>query len=54
MFRPDVIKVILADDHFNGREAIALAERLSPHVAVLDFDMPQMDGSLRLGLLKTV
>lgn len=65
--RPDVIRVILADDHLvvraglkallgakkdievvgeatNGRDAVALVERLSPHVAVLDLDMPQMDG----------
>ena len=67
MSRPDVIRVILADDHLvvraglkallgtskdievvgeasNGRDAVALVERLSPHVAVLDLDMPQMDG----------
>ena len=64
---PDVIRVILADDHLvvraglkallgatkdievvgestNGRDAIALIERVAPHVAVLDLDMPQMDG----------
>src|SRR6476469_1813046 len=28
----------------NGRDAIALIERLKPHVAVIDLDMPQMDG----------
>ena len=28
----------------NGRDALALVERLKPHVAVLDLDMPQMDG----------
>ena len=28
----------------NGRDALALVERLAPHVAVLDLDMPQMDG----------
>src|SRR5215213_305434 len=67
MPRPDVIRVILADDHLvvraglkallgatkdievvgeatNGRDAIALIARESPHVAVLDLDMPQMDG----------
>jgi two-component system, NarL family, response regulator NreC len=67
MTRPDVIRVILADDHLvvraglkallgvakdievvgeatNGREAIALIERLKPDVAVMDLDMPQMDG----------
>jgi two-component system, NarL family, response regulator NreC len=67
MTRPDVIRVILADDHLvvraglkallgatkdirvvgeatNGREAIALIQRLSPDVAVMDLDMPQMDG----------
>jgi DNA-binding NarL/FixJ family response regulator len=64
---PDVIRVILADDHLvvraglkallgatkdikvigeatNGRDAVALVDRLAPHVAVLDLDMPQMDG----------
>jgi two-component system, NarL family, response regulator NreC len=67
MSRPDVIRVILADDHLvvraglkallgtskdievvgeasNGRDAVALVDRLSPHVAVLDLDMPLMDG----------
>jgi two-component system, NarL family, response regulator NreC len=67
MTRPDVIRVILADDHLvvraglkallgatkdievvgeatNGREAIALIERLKPDVAVMDLDMPLMDG----------
>src|SRR5688572_33272306 len=67
MSRPDIIRVILADDHLvvraglkallstskdievvgeasNGRDAVALVDRLSPHVAVLDLDMPQMDG----------
>ena len=28
----------------NGRDALALVERLVPNVAVLDLDMPQMDG----------
>ena len=28
----------------NGRDALALVDRLSPQVAVLDLDMPQMDG----------
>ena len=65
--RPDVIRLILADDHLvvraglkallsaakdievvgeasNGRDALALIERLKPDVAVLDLDMPQMDG----------
>jgi DNA-binding NarL/FixJ family response regulator len=65
--RPDVIRVILADDHLvvraglkallgaakdievvgeatNGRDALALVDRLAPDVAVLDLDMPQMDG----------
>src|SRR4051812_47668574 len=65
--RPDVIRVVLADDHLvvraglkallgaskdievvgeatNGRDALTLIERLAPHVAVLDLDMPQMDG----------
>jgi two-component system, NarL family, response regulator NreC len=64
---PDVIRVILADDHLvvraglkallgatkdievvgeatNGRDALTLVERLAPQVAVLDLDMPQMDG----------
>ena len=65
--RPDVIRVVLADDHLvvraglkallgatkdievvgeatNGRDAVMLIERLAPHVAVMDLDMPQMDG----------
>ena len=65
--RPDIIKVILADDHLvvraglkallgatkdiqvvgeatNGRDAVAMVDRLQPHVAVLDLDMPLMDG----------
>jgi DNA-binding NarL/FixJ family response regulator len=64
---PDIIRIILADDHLvvraglkallgstkdievvgeaaNGRDAIALVARLKPHVAVIDLDMPQMDG----------
>ncbi|MEP6991669.1 MAG: response regulator transcription factor [bacterium] len=67
MATPDIIRVILADDHHvvraglkallaanrdievvgeavNGREAIALVDRLAPDVAVLDLDMPVMDG----------
>jgi DNA-binding NarL/FixJ family response regulator len=28
----------------NGREALALIDRLAPDIAVLDLDMPQMDG----------
>src|ERR1700712_197467 len=28
----------------NGRDAIALVSRLDPDVAVIDLDMPQMDG----------
>lgn len=66
--RPDVIRVVLADDHLvvraglkallgaaqdidvvgeatNGRDALAVIERLAPHVAILDLDMPQMDGA---------
>jgi DNA-binding NarL/FixJ family response regulator len=65
--RPDVIRVVLADDHLvvraglkallgatkdievvgeatNGRDAISLIERLAPDIALLDLDMPQMDG----------
>lgn len=72
--RPDIIRVILADDHLvvraglkallgaskdidvvgeatNGRDAVGMVERLSPHVAVLDLDMPQMDG---LGATKEI
>ncbi len=64
---PDVIRVILADDHLvvraglkallgstkdievvgeatNGRDALDLIQRLKPNVAVIDLDMPQMDG----------
>lgn len=65
--RPDLIRVVLVDDHqivraglkavlstakditvvgegTNGRDAIALAERLNPHVIVMDLSMPEMDG----------
>ena len=72
--RPDVIRIILADDHLvvraglkavlgatkdievvgeatNGRDAVAMVERLSPHVAVMDLDMPQLDG---LGATKEI
>ena len=71
---PDVIRVILADDHLvvraglkallgatkdievvaeatNGRDAVTLIERLQPEVAVLDLDMPQMDGMTATKLL---
>ena len=71
---PDVIRVILADDHLvvraglkallgatkdieviaeatNGRDAVSLIERLQPEVAVLDLDMPQMDGMTATKLL---
>ena len=64
---PDVIRIVLADDHLvvraglkallgamkdmqvvaeatNGRDALTLIQRLKPEVAVLDLDMPQMDG----------
>ncbi len=65
--RPDLIRVVLVDDHqivraglkavlstarditvvgegSNGREALALADRLDPHVIVMDLSMPEMDG----------
>ena len=29
----------------NGREAVELAERLTPHVVVMDLTMPEMDGA---------
>jgi DNA-binding NarL/FixJ family response regulator len=38
---PDIEVVGLAND---GREAVALARELQPHVAVLDIRMPVMDG----------
>lgn len=64
---PDLIRVVLADDHAvvrsglkavlgaardidvvgeaaNGKEAIELAGRLSPHVIVMDLSMDGMDG----------
>ena len=65
--RPDLIRVVLVDDHQivrsglkavlstakditvvgeggNGRDALILAERLDPHVIVMDLSMPDMDG----------
>lgn len=65
--RPDLIRVILVDDHqivraglkavlstarditvvgegSNGKDALALADRLDPHVIVMDLSMPDMDG----------
>lgn len=65
--RPDLIRVVLVDDHqivraglkavlatarditvvgegSNGKDALALAERLDPHVIVMDLSMPDMDG----------
>jgi two-component system, NarL family, response regulator NreC len=64
---PDVIRVILADDHAvvraglkavlgpakdiqvvgevaNGRDAVAMAERLDADVVIMDLTMPEMDG----------
>ncbi len=65
--RPDLIRVVLVDDHqivraglkavlstakditvvgegSNGKDALVLAERLDPHVIVMDLSMPDMDG----------
>ncbi|WP_353268846.1 response regulator transcription factor [Gemmatimonas sp.] len=65
--RPDLIRVVLVDDHQivrsglkavlstakditvvgeggSGKDALALAERLDPHVIVMDLSMPEMDG----------
>ena len=65
--RPDLIRVVLIDDHqivraglkavlstakditvvgegSNGKDALVLAERLDPHVIVMDLSMPEMDG----------
>lgn len=65
--RPDLIRVVLVDDHQivrsglkavlatakditvvgeggTGAEGLALAERLNPHVVVMDLSMPEMDG----------
>ncbi len=67
LMRPDLIRVVLVDDHqivraglkavlstakditvvgegSNGKDALALAERLDPHVIVMDLSMPEMDG----------
>lgn len=65
--RPDLIRVVLIDDHqivraglkavlatakditivgegSTGKDALLLAERLDPHVLVMDLSMPEMDG----------
>jgi DNA-binding NarL/FixJ family response regulator len=67
LMRPDLIRVVLVDDHQivrsglkavlstakditvvgeggTGKDALALAERLDPHVIVMDLSMPDMDG----------
>ena len=38
-------------DAANGRDALHLIERLTPHVAIFDLDMPVMDGSVATKLL---
>ena len=65
--RPDLIRVVLVDDHQivraglkavlstakditvvgeggSGKDALVLAERVDPHVIVMDLSMPDMDG----------
>lgn len=65
--RPDLIRVVLVDDHQivraglkavlstakdimvvgeggTGKDALVLAERVDPHVIVMDLSMPDMDG----------
>jgi DNA-binding NarL/FixJ family response regulator len=65
--RPDLIRVVLVDDHqivraglkavlstakditvvgegSTGKDALVLAERVNPHVIVMDLSMPEMDG----------
>ena len=65
--RPDLIRVVLVDDHQivrsglkavlatakdisvvgeggTGKDGLVLAERLNPHVLVMDLSMPDMDG----------
>lgn len=36
--------ILVVGEATNGRDALALVERLEPDVAVLDLDMPQLDG----------
>jgi DNA-binding NarL/FixJ family response regulator len=36
----------------NGAEAVALADRLKPHVVLTDLSMPQMDGTTAIGRIK--
>ena len=38
----------------NGHEAVARAREMEPDVAVLDFDMPRMDGTKAARLIRTV
>lgn len=77
MSRPDIIRVILVDDHqivraglkavlasakdimvigegSNGKEMLALCERLDPHVIVMDLSMPEMDGMTALRELQRI
>jgi len=75
--RPDLIRVVLVDDHqivrsglkavlasakditvvgegSNGKEGLALTERLNPHVVVMDLSMPEMDGLTATRTLQTL
>src|SRR5688572_22936339 len=46
-----VSDICVVGEAANGRDALALIERTAPHVAVLDLDMPIMDGLTTLRAL---
>lgn len=48
-FEADGFEVQTAD---NGREGIALTERFSPDLILLDMQMPEMDGNEALALIR--
>jgi DNA-binding NarL/FixJ family response regulator len=37
--------IVVVGEASNGREAVEMAERLTPHVVVMDLTMPEMDGA---------
>ncbi len=51
LLEPDITVVGEAS---NGKEALALVQRLCPDVVLMDFEMPEMDGIAATEALKTI